>query len=225
MFFFQENTWKFSKKLNTDTFLQNAFQTLLLLMQSLNDQNLSFFCKKMTFFGEKILERLQEHYLAFFIEIACQTFILLRNFRNNQIFGFFLEKQILLLKRSFFSKIGKSGIFLLACVSKSIIIAQESWKRSTAGDFRESRWLVWKNCLYVSEIADIGNISIDCVSNGFFAWNFSKISNFGFSWKNRWWNVRKMKPEFFLKPISLAGLLYNPLKLCFYSRNLKTLRI
>ena len=58
----------------------------------------------------------------------------------------FLEKQVLFLKRSFFSKIGKRGIFLLACVSKSII-AQENWKRSTVWDFRESRWVIWKKCL------------------------------------------------------------------------------
>ena len=43
---FPNNTWKFSKTLNTDIFLQNAFQKLLLLMQSPKVQNLSFFEKK-----------------------------------------------------------------------------------------------------------------------------------------------------------------------------------
>ena len=49
MFSFRKNTWKFSKTLNTDIFLQNAFQKLLLLMQSPTVQNLSFFERKWRF--------------------------------------------------------------------------------------------------------------------------------------------------------------------------------
>ena len=126
------------------------------------------FLKNNEVFCGKILERLQEHYLAFFIEIACQTFILHRNSQNNRIFGLFGEIDVVFEKILFFSRIGKRGIFIPACVSKSII-AQVNWKRSAAWDFRESRLVFWKNCLNFLKIADIGKISIECVSIGFFA--------------------------------------------------------
>ena len=82
-------------------------------------------------------------------------------------------------------KIGKSGNLLLACVSKSII-AQEIWKRSTDWDFWESRSVIRKNCLNFLKTADIANTSIKWVTNGIFAEEFSKVSNFDISWKNGW---------------------------------------
>ena len=130
---------------------------------------IEFFWKTMTFFCEWNLEKFQEHYLASFIEIACQTFILLRNSQNNRIFGLFGEIDVVFEKILFFSRIGKRGIFIPACVSKKNKKAQANWKRSTAWDFRESRLVIWKNCLNFLKIADIGKISIKCVSNGFFA--------------------------------------------------------
>ena len=35
-------------------------------------------------------------------------------------------------------------------------------------------------------MAEISIFFIECVSNGIFAQNFSKLSNFGFSWKKKW---------------------------------------
>ena len=56
----------------------------------------------MMFFCEKILERLQEQYLAFLVEIACQTFILLRISQNNQTFGLFREIDVVFEKMLIF---------------------------------------------------------------------------------------------------------------------------
>ena len=60
------------------------------------------FFRKKDVFCEKILERFQEQYLAFFIGIACQTLTLLRNFQNNRILGLFGEIDVVFEKILFF---------------------------------------------------------------------------------------------------------------------------
>ena len=125
-----------------------------------------------------------------------------------------LEKQMLSLKRSlFFSRIDKRGIFIPACVSKDII-SQENWKRSTAWDFRESRLVIWKNCLNFLKNADIGKIYIECVSDGFLTKNSQKLQTLDFLGETGRF-VWKIKPEFLLKPISWACLIYNLSQIVF----------
>ena len=94
-------------------------------------------------------------------------------------------------------KNAKHGYFSLECLSKSII-AHENWKRSTAWDFRESRWVILKNCLKFLEMADISKIFIECVSNGIFAQisqNFQTLDFLGK--KNEAFLIKKL--EFFVK--------------------------
>ena len=131
---------------------------------------------------------------------------------------FFSQKHLNLFKNS------EHGYFSLECLSKSII-AHENWKRSTAWDFRESRWVISKNCLIFLKRADISNISIECVSNGIFAQNFSILSNFGFSWKKKW-GFSDKKAWIFCQIWLICRVWYTiRLKLCFYSRILKTFRL
>ena len=94
-------------------------------------------------------------------------------------------------------KKAKHGSFSLECLSKSII-AHENWKRSTAWDIRESRWVISKNCLIFLKMADISNVSIECVSNGIFAQISKNFQTLDFLGK-RSGVFRMKKLEFFVK--------------------------
>ena len=94
-------------------------------------------------------------------------------------------------------KNAKHGYFSLECLSKSII-AHENWKRSTAWDFRESRWVISKNCLIVLKMADISKIFIECVSNCIFAQISQNFQTLDFLGK-RSGVFRMKKLEFFVK--------------------------
>ena len=73
-------------------------------------------------------------------------------------------------------------------------------------------------------MADIGSITIEWVSIGFFAWKFWKISNFGFSRKNKWVSSEK-KLDFFCQNRLIWQVGYTiRLKLCFYSKIIKSFR-
>ena len=89
-----ESFWKllkaFWKPLETGYFPLECPSEVIIAYAISKRSKFEFFQKK-TFFCENVFERLQEHYLAFFVEIACQTFILLRNSQNNRIFGLFGE--------------------------------------------------------------------------------------------------------------------------------------
>ena len=85
---------------------------------------------------------------------------------------FWKKRDVFFSKRHFkILKNAKHGYFALECLSKSII-GRENSKRSTAWDFREKRWVISKNCLFFLKMADIGSITIECVSNGVFAQKF-----------------------------------------------------
>ena len=135
-------------------------------MQPLNDQKLSFFRKKRRF-CEKSLKDFRSPIWHFLLRLRVRRSYCFGTFETIKFLGFFGKIDVVFGK-IFFSEIGKRGIFLLACVSNSIN-AQENWKRSTAGDFRESRWVIQKNWLIFLKRVDISNVSIECVSNGFFA--------------------------------------------------------
>ena len=120
-----------------------------------------------------------------FYRDCVSDFHIASEFSKQSNFWFVWRNRCCLWKGTIFSPKSVNVAFFSQLAFQKNINAQENWKRSTAWDFQESRLVIWKNCLYFSKIADIGNISIDCVSNCFFAWNFSKNSNFGFFWKNR----------------------------------------
>ena len=88
-------------------------------------------------------------------------------FSKQSKFWFVWGKRCCPRKDPCFSLESVNVAFLSRLAFQKDIISQENWKRSSAWDFRESRLVIWKNCLNFLKIADIGNIYIECVSNGF----------------------------------------------------------
>ena len=100
-FFFSKEHLKVFKNTKHGYFPLECLSNFISAYATFKRSKIEFFSQKTTIL-RKILERLQEPYLALFIAIACQTFILLRNFRNNQIFGFFWKNRCCFWKDFFF---------------------------------------------------------------------------------------------------------------------------
>ena len=176
-------------------FLSECFPKVIIAHAISKISKLEFFWKKMTFFAKISLKDFRStiwHFLSRLRVRLSYCFGILKTIKILVC----LEKQMLSLKRSlFFSRIDKRGIFIPACVSKDII-SQENWKRSTAWDFRESRLVIWKNCLNFLKNADICKIYIECVSDGFLTKNSQKLQTLDFLGETGR-VVWKLKPEFF----------------------------
>ena len=176
-------------------FLSECFPKVIIAHAISIISKLEFFWKKMTFFAKTSLKDFRStiwHFLSRLRVRLSYCFGILKTIKILVC----LEKQMLSLKGSlFFSRIDKRGIFIPACVSKDII-SQENWKRSTAWHFRESRLVIWKNCLSFLKNADIGKIYIKCVSDGFLTKNSQKLQTLDFLGETSR-VVWKIKPEFF----------------------------
>ena len=136
----------------------------------------------------------------------------------------FLEKEMFFPQKYLkFFKNAKQRYFSLECFSKSTI-AHENWKRSRAWDFRESGWVISKNCLIFLKMADISNIFIECVSNGIFAQISQNFETLVFLGKrNGVFRIKKL--EFFCQNWLISQVWCTIwVKLCFCSRILKTFR-
>ena len=78
--FFSKKPCNVFKNTKHGYFLLECLSKIIIAYANSKRSKLEFSSKKLMFFCEQILERLQEHFLAFFIENACETFILLRKF-------------------------------------------------------------------------------------------------------------------------------------------------
>ena len=165
--FFSKEHLKVFKNTKQGYFPLECFSKVFISHAISKSSKLIFFVKKWSFFAKKSLKEFIStiwHFLSRLRVRLSWCFGILKTIKILVC----LEKKMLSLKRSLFSsRFGKRGIFNPACVSKSIF-AQENRKRSTAWDFRESRFVIWKNCLNFFKNADIGNISIECHLNVFF---------------------------------------------------------
>ena len=99
---FLERHLKVFKNTKHGYFLLECFSKVFFCWCNLQTFRTWVFLKNNDVFCEKNLEKFQELYLAFLIEIACQTFILLRNSQSNQIFGLFGEIDVVFEKILFF---------------------------------------------------------------------------------------------------------------------------
>ena len=98
MFFFSKEYLKVFKSTKHGYFPSECFPKVIIAHAISKSSQLEFFLKRKWRFCENILERLQEHYLAFFNDIACQIFLLLRNSQNIQSFGLFREIDVVFEK-------------------------------------------------------------------------------------------------------------------------------
>ena len=99
-FFFRTNTWEFSKTLNSDTFLQNAFQNLLLLMQSPIVQKLRF-SKKWRFL-RKNLWKISEALFGIFYQECVSDFHIASEFSKQSNFWVFWRNRCCFWEDPFF---------------------------------------------------------------------------------------------------------------------------
>ena len=133
MFFCEKTLENFQKHLTRILFLEGLSKVIITYAISKRPK-FDFFFEKMTFFRNNPW-KISEALFGIFYRECVWHFHIASEFSKQLNFCVFGEIDIVFEKILFFSKIGKRGIFLLACVSKSII-AQEIWKSSTAWDFR-----------------------------------------------------------------------------------------